>query len=55
MAQLDQTLPQTRRVLQTLASPVIEPAPTDPQNGVATPSADAPEPDRGDAHMDHDV
>jgi len=53
MAQLDQTVPQTRRVLQTLASPVIEPAPTDPQNGVATPSTDAP--DRGDAHMDHDV
>jgi hypothetical protein len=54
MAHLDQTIRQTRRVLQTLPSPVIEPAPTDPQNGVAMPAADAPEPGRDDAHMDHD-
>ena len=55
MAHLDQTIRQTRRALQTLASPVIEPAPTDPQNGVAMPAADAPEPGRDDEHIDHDV
>ena len=55
MAQLGQTLPQTRRVLQTLASPVIVPAPTDPQNGVAMPAAGAPEPGRDNEHMDHNV
>jgi len=55
MAHLDQTIRQTRRVLQTLASPVIEPAPIDPQNGVAMAAADAPEPGRDDEHRDHDV
>jgi hypothetical protein len=55
MAHLDQTIRQTRRALQTLASPVIEPAPTDPQNGVAIPAVGAPEPGRDDEHMDHDV
>ena len=55
MAQLDPAMRQTRRVLQTLASPVIVPAPTKPQNCVAMPAAGAPEPGREDAHMDHDV
>jgi hypothetical protein len=55
MAHLDQTIRQTRRALQTLASPVIEPAPTDPQNGVAIPAMGASEPGRDDEHMDRDV
>jgi hypothetical protein len=55
MAHLDQTIRQTRRALQTLASPVIELVPTDPQNGVAMPAADAPERGRDDEHIDHDV
>ena len=55
MAHLDQTIRQTRRALQTLASPVIGPAPTDLQNGMAMPAADAPEPGRDDEHIDHDV
>jgi hypothetical protein len=55
MAHLDQTIRQTRRALQTLASLAIEPAPTDPQNGEAIPAVGAPEPGRDDEHMDHDV
>jgi hypothetical protein len=55
MAHLDQTIQQTRRALQTLASPVIESASTDPRNGVAIPAASASEPAHDDEHMDHDV
>jgi hypothetical protein len=55
MAHLDQTIPQTRRALQTLASPVIEPAPTDLQSGLAILALGAREPGRDDVHMDHDV
>jgi hypothetical protein len=55
MAHLDQTIRQTRRMLQTLASPVIEPAPPDLQSGVAILPADVPEPGREDDHMEHRV
>jgi hypothetical protein len=55
MAHLDQTIRQTRRVLQTLAGPTIEPAPPDPQSGVIVPAADVPEPGHADDRMEHDV
>jgi len=55
MAHLDQTIRQTRRVLQTVASPETELTPPDSQNGVATQTANAPEPGRDNEHMDHDV
>ena len=57
-APLDPTSPSEVNVtmpLQALASPVIEPAPTDPQNGVAIPAMGASEPGRDDEHMDRDV
>jgi hypothetical protein len=55
MAQLNQAIRQTRRVLQILASPIFEPALSDPQNRVALSPADIPEPGREDDHMEHRV
>jgi hypothetical protein len=55
VAQMDQAIRQTRRVLQTLANPVIEATPPDPPNGVAKPAVDAFELERDDAHLDHNV
>jgi hypothetical protein len=52
---MDQAIRQTRRVLQTLANPVIEATPPDPPNGVAKPAVDAFELERDDAHLDHNV
>jgi hypothetical protein len=55
MTQLDQTIRQTRRVLQTLAGPTIEPVPPDPRSGVTVPAADVPDTGRGDDRLEHHV
>jgi hypothetical protein len=55
MTQMDQTMRQTRRVLQTLAGPMLEPAPPGPQCGVGMPAADVPEPRGEDDRMEQHV
>jgi hypothetical protein len=55
MAHADQAIQRTRRALQALANPKIEPAPSVPQSGVAMPAANAPEPGHADDRMEHHV
>ena len=55
MAHLDQTIRQTRRVLQALAAPSIGTAAPAPQAGVTMPAGDVPEPAHEDDRMEHHV